>query len=243
MNRYLVTAEEMRDFDSVTIQEYGIPGIVLMENAGRSTFELLNELLEDDQGDVNISVVAGPGNNGGDGYVIARYLVNRGVEVDTFILSPREKIRGDAKANLDILEKIGARIWEIETVDELDQAEEIWADSSIIIDAILGTGLKQDVRSPYREAIEKINSLDAFVLAVDVPSGLDSDTGNIRGVAIEADLTVTYGFQKLGMAMYPGRSLCGQIKVVDISIPQIAVDRRTPLVKLYKDPDLTDYFL
>ena len=243
MNRYLVTAEEMREFDSVTIQEYGIPGIVLMENAGRSTFELLNELLEDDQGDVNISVVAGPGNNGGDGYVIARYLVNRGVEVDTFILSPREKIRGDAKANLDILEKIGARIWEIETVDELDQAEEIWADSSIIIDAILGTGLKQDVRSPYREAIEKINSLDAFVLAVDVPSGLDSDTGNIRGVAIEADLTVTYGFQKLGMAMYPGRSLCGQIKVVDISIPQIAVDRRTPLVKLYKDPDLTDYFL
>ena len=109
MNRYLVTAEEMREFDSVTIQEYGIPGIVLMENAGRSTFELLNELLEDDQGDVNISVVAGPGNNGGDGYVIARYLVNRGVEVDTFILSPREKIRGDAKANLDILEKIGFR--------------------------------------------------------------------------------------------------------------------------------------
>ena len=243
MNRYLVTAEEMREFDSVTIQEYGIPGIVLMENAGRSTFEILNEILEDDQGDVNISVVAGPGNNGGDGYVIARHLVNRGVEVDTFILSPREKIRGDAKVNLDILEKIGARIWEIETVDELDQAEEIWADSSIIIDAILGTGLKQDVRSPYREAIEKINSLDAFVLAVDVPSGLDSDTGNIRGVAIEADLTVTYGFQKLGMAMYPGRSLCGQIKVVDISIPQIAVDRRTPLVKLYKDPDLTDYFL
>ena len=80
----------------------------------------------------------------------------------------------------------------------------------------------------YREAIEKINSLDAFVLAVDIPSGLDSDTGNFRGVAIEADLTVTYGFQKLGMAMYPGRSLCGQIRVVDISIPQIAVDRRLP---------------
>ena len=155
MNRYLVTAEEMREFDSVTIQEFGIPGIVLMENAGRSTFEILNEIIEDDQRDVSISVVAGPGNNGGDGYVIARYLVNLGVEVDTFILSPREKIRGDAKANLDILERIGARIWEIETVDELDQAEEIWADSSIIIDAILGTGLKQDVRSPVQRSHRK----------------------------------------------------------------------------------------
>ncbi len=242
MNRYLVTAKEMREFDSVTIQEFGIPGIVLMENAGRSTFEILNELLEDDLSDVTISVVAGPGNNGGDGYVIARYLVNRGVEVDTFLLGTRERIRGDAKTNLDILEKTGARIWEIETQEELDQAEEIWNQSSIVIDAILGTGLKQDVRSPYREAIEKINSIEAFVVAVDVPSGLDSDTGKILGVAIEADLTVTYGFQKLGMAMYPGSGLCGQIEVVDISIPQIAIQRNAPRVKLYEDPDLTDYF-
>ncbi|MFH0960532.1 MAG: NAD(P)H-hydrate dehydratase [Pseudomonadota bacterium] len=243
MSRYLVTAKEMREFDSVTIQEFGIPGIVLMENAGRATFEILNDLIEDDPGDINISVVAGSGNNGGDGYVIARYLVNQGFEVDTFLLSSRDNISGDAKTNLDILEKTGARIWEIESVDELDEAEEIWAESSVIIDAILGTGLKQEVKSPYREAIEKINGLDAFVLAVDIPSGIDSDTGKICGVAVEADITVTYGFQKLGMALYPGRGLCGQIEVVDISIPQILIDRHAPLVNLYDDPDMTDYFL
>lgn len=241
MNRYLVTSEEMREFDSIAINEFGIPGMVLMENAGRSTFEIIEALFEGDLMGMNISIVAGPGNNGGDGYVIARYLVNRGAEVDTFLLNPRNKIRGDAKTNLDILEKTGGRIWEIETGQELDEAEEVWAESDIIIDAILGTGLKQNVRSPYREAIERINALDAFVISVDIPSGLDSDTGQIQGASIEADLTVTYGFQKIGMAMYPGAGLCGQIEVVDISIPQVAIDQRAPRVEWYDAPDLSEY--
>ncbi len=240
-NSYLVTAAQMRDFDSAAINQFGIPGVVLMENAGRSTFEILRALFEDRLDDLSVSVIAGPGNNGGDGYVIARYLINSGAEVQTFLLSPPEKIQGDARTNLNILQKMGAKIWQVDTVKGIESVEATWAGSEVIVDAILGTGLKSDVRSPYREVIEMINTLPSFKLSVDIPSGLDSDTGEIRGAAIHADLTVTYGFKKLGMAMYPGRILCGEVELVDISIPQVAVRRDPPSVVLYENPDLTNY--
>ena len=234
-NPYLVTAEQMRSFDFAAINEFAIPGVVLMENAGRASFEILRGLLDDDLDGLHVSIVAGPGNNGGDGYVIARYLINNGAEVETFLLSPREKIRGDAMLNLNILEKMGARIWEINSIDTLESIQEMWAQSSVIVDAILGTGLQSEVRSPYREAIEKINDLDAIKLSVDIPSGLDSDTGKIHGVAISADITVSYGFKKLGMAMHPGLGLCGQTYIIDISIPKNAVQKNTPKVILYRE--------
>src|SRR5208283_4548634 len=110
---YLVTAEEMRAFDAAAIEEYGIPGVVLMENAGRTTFHILKTHLGGDVRDLKVAVVAGPGNNGGDGYVIARYLINHGADVQTFLLSPREKIKGDALTNLKTLEKMSAQIIEI----------------------------------------------------------------------------------------------------------------------------------
>lgn len=240
-NPYLVTAEEMRAFDSKAINEFGIAGIVLMENAGRSTFEILKRLFEDRLEGLLVSVIAGPGNNGGDGYVIARYLINHGVDVDIFLLSPREKIKGDAQINLNILEKMQANIWDVSSEESIESVEEIWAESTIIIDAILGTGLKSEVRPPYSDAIVQINNLSSFKLSVDIPSGIDSDTGEIRGVAIEADRTATYGFQKLGMAMYPGRSLCGEIEVVDISIPKISVDLNPPPTRLISAPDMRNY--
>lgn len=238
---YLVTAEEMRAFDSLAINKYGIPGIVLMENAGRSTFEILKRLFEDSIEGLLVSVVAGPGNNGGDGYVIARYLINHGADVNIFLLSPREKIRGDAQINLNILKKMHANIWDINSQESIEFFHDVWAESDLLIDAILGTGLKSEVRSPYSEAIMKINNLSSFKLSVDIPSGVDSDTGEIRGVAVQADLTVTYGFQKLGMAMYPGRSLCGEIEVVDISIPGILVDHNPPTACLICVPYITPY--
>ncbi len=240
-NPYLVTAEQMRAFDFAAINEFAIPGVVLMENAGRASFEILKGVLDDDLDGLCVSIVAGPGNNGGDGYVIARYLINKGADVETFLLSPREKIRGDARINLNILEKMGARIWEINSIDALESVQEMWAESSVIVDAILGTGLQFEVRSPYREAIEKINSLDAIKLSVDIPSGLDSDTGKILGVAVRADVTVTYGFKKLGMAIHPGLGLCGQTQIIDIGIPENAVQKNTPNVILYEKPDLRQY--
>ena len=136
---------------------------------------------------------------------------------------------------------MGAGIREINSIEAIESVQEMWAESSLIVDAILGTGLRSEVRSPYKEAIDRINTLDAIKLAVDIPSGLDSDTGKILGGAVKADITVTYGFQKLGMAMYPGRVLCGETKIVDISIPQSAIELNPPKVSLYKNPDLINY--
>jgi NAD(P)H-hydrate epimerase len=233
---YLVTAEEMRAFDAVAIRDYGIPGAVLMENAGRTTFQILKRHLGGDVCGLKVAVVAGPGNNGGDGYVIARYLINHGADVQTFLLSPRDKIKGDALINLLVLEKMTSRITVVGDADALNEAARTWNEAEVIVDAILGTGLSSEVRSPFREAIEKINASPALKLAVDLPSGLDADTGRVLGVAVKADLTATYGFMKLGMAVYPGKAYCGLVEVVDISIPLPAIERNPPRAFLYESP-------
>ena len=166
---YLVTAEEMRAFDAAAIEEYGIPGVVLMENAGRTTFHILKTHLGGDVRDLKVSVVAGPGNNGGDGYVIARYLINHGAEVQTFLLSPREKIKGDALVNLHVLERMSSHVYEVTDEESFKQAVRQWRQSQVVVDAILGTGLDSEVRSPYREAIVEINRVNGLRLAVDLP--------------------------------------------------------------------------
>ncbi|HMK35826.1 MAG TPA: NAD(P)H-hydrate dehydratase [Desulfomonilaceae bacterium] len=238
---YLVTAAEMRAFDASAIEDYGIPGVVLMENAGRTTFFHLRNHLGGDVRDMKVSVVAGPGNNGGDGFVIARYLINYGADVHTFLLSPRDKIKGDALINLRVLEKMTPDIFAVSDEEALDEATDEWHQSDVIVDAILGTGLSSEVRSPYREAIREINGSPAFILAVDLPSGLDADTGDVLGCAVKADLTVTYGFRKLGTALYPGLIYCGAIEVADISIPFPAVEKNPPKALFYTRPDAEHY--
>ncbi|MCA1959810.1 MAG: NAD(P)H-hydrate dehydratase [Desulfomonile sp.] len=230
---FLVTAGEMRAFDAAAIERYGIPGVVLMENAGRTTFKILQTYLEDDVRCVKVVVVAGPGNNGGDGYVIARYLINHGADVQTFLLTPREKIKGDALINLQVLEKMTSRIFPVHDETSLAHAARTWHEADVIVDAILGTGLTSEVRSPFREAIEWINDAPGLKLAVDLPSGLDADTGRIMGVAVKADLTATYGFRKLGSVLHPGVELCGTVEVVDISIPLPAIEENPPKARLY----------
>ncbi len=238
---YLVTAQEMRAFDATAIQDYGIPGVVLMENAGRTTFHILKKHLGGDLRDLRVSVIAGPGNNGGDGYVIARYLINHGADVNIFLLSPRDKIQGDALINLKVLEKMTSRISQVTDAESMEQAVQTWHESEVIIDAILGTGLTSDVRSPYREAILELNNTTAIILAADLPSGLDADTGRILGCAVRADITATYGFRKLGMALNPGAEYCGAIEVVDISIPLPAVEKNPPRALLYTSPGTEVY--
>ncbi|MDQ7784193.1 MAG: NAD(P)H-hydrate dehydratase [Desulfomonilaceae bacterium] len=238
---YLVTAEEMRAFDATAIDDYGIPGVVLMENAGRTTFNILREHLGGDVAGITVSVVAGPGNNGGDGYVIARYLINHGAMVQIFLLCPREKIKGDALINLRVLEKMTAEIIEISDEESLEEAARVWHAADVIVDAVLGTGLNSEVRSPYREAVKEINGAPGLRLAVDLPSGLEADTGRVMGVCVQADLTATYGFGKLGMALYPGLDYCGQVEVVDISIPLPAVEKNPPKAILCTDPQPCEY--
>lgn len=238
---YLVTAQEMRAFDATAINDYGIPGVVLMENAGRTTFNILREHLGGEVGGVTVSVVAGPGNNGGDGYVIARYLINYGALVQTFLLSPREKIKGDALINLLVLEKMTQKIIEVTDEESLEEAARVWYSSDVIVDAILGTGLSSEVRSPYREAIKEINGARGMRLAVDLPSGLEADTGRVLGVSVQADVTATYGFGKLGMALYPGLEYCGHVEVVDISLPRSAIEDNPPKAVLCTEPQADEY--
>jgi ADP-dependent NAD(P)H-hydrate dehydratase / NAD(P)H-hydrate epimerase len=240
---YLVTAQEMRAFDSISIQDYGIPGVVLMENAGRTTFQILKSHLDQDLEGLKVAVIAGPGNNGGDGYVIARYLINRGAEVDTFLLAAKDKIKGDALINLKVLAKMTDRIYEASDEECLAEAFEVWSQKDVIVDAILGTGLSSEVRSPYREAIDEINRIPALCLAVDLPSGLDADTGRVLGAAVRADITATYGFMKLGMALHPGLDYCGHIEVVDISIPEQAITENAPAARLYQESSCYEYLL
>ncbi len=238
---YLVTAEEMRAFDAAAINEYGIPGVVLMENAGRSTFMLLCSAISKECSKLKAVVVSGPGNNGGDGYVVARYLINHGADVRVYLLAPREKIKGDALINLLILEKMTDHIYPVLDESAVRRAAAEWGACDVIVDAILGTGLTSMVRSPYLEAIELINEIPAFKVSIDIPSGLDSNTGRILGAAVRADLTVSYGFQKLGMALYPGVSCCGQVQVVDISIPRRCVQAHQPSIVLYDRPEIEGY--
>jgi NAD(P)H-hydrate epimerase len=242
MYEYLVTAQEMRAFDDSAINIFGIPGVVLMENAGRATFIEIQKHCKSKLKGLKVAVVAGPGNNGGDGFVIARYLINHGAKVTTYLLAPRNKVRGDALINLRILDLMGASIEEVEDSESLFRVSEFWKECGLIVDAILGTGLQSDVRSPVREAILLINECPGYKVSVDVPSGVNSDSGGIQGFAVNADLTVTYGFRKLGMTVYPGKQVCGNVQVIDISIPKAISERNPPLARYVNYPDINAYF-
>ncbi len=216
----LLTAEEMRELDRRTIEEVGIPGIVLMENAGRGTADfLLQHFARLAPGPA--LVLAGKGNNGGDGYVVARHLMNRGWRVSTIVLAEREAIRGDAGLNLDILERSGGEIHFAAGKDDLLSLLERQGDARLVVDALFGTGLTSEIRGHYRTAIDWVNASGLAVLSVDIPSGIDASCGRVLGSAVRADATATFAFAKIGHAMYPGAEMTGDLKIVDIGIPTV----------------------
>lgn len=215
----LVTAAEMRELDRQAIEEYGIPGAVLMENAGRAT---VGEMLHAWGGVTGkrYAVFCGKGNNGGDGLVIARHLHNRGAKVAVWIFS--EDMKGDAGVNLGIARKMGLDVRTVSQGLSSETASVRHADC--VVDAIFGTGLTSELAGLYADVAGMINANAARVLSVDMPSGVDSDKGRIMGTAVRADMTVTFGLPKRGLYLYPGAQMAGDIKVADISIPARAVD-------------------
>ena len=215
----LVTASEMRELDRRAIQDLGIPSLVLMENAGRETYRILRREFPGFQGEV--AVVAGRGNNGGDGFVVARYLANAGIPVAVFLLGPRDRVSGDARVNLEILAHLGVAVAEVLTEADLNPVIHRLAKAGLIVDALLGTGLNAPVQELMAALIEGINHLRAPVLAVDIPTGLSADTGEVLGVALKAQVTVTYGWPKLGQVLPPGRDYVGRLWQADIGIPPI----------------------
>jgi ADP-dependent NAD(P)H-hydrate dehydratase / NAD(P)H-hydrate epimerase len=214
----LVTAAQMRELDKRSIGELGIPGIVLMENAGAGGASIIMETLHVQAAD-GVCIVCGTGNNGGDGFVIARHLWNNGYEVEIYIIGEAEQIKGDARINYEIAEKFGLPITEVTGPEEMDILRQDLTSFGLIVDALFGTGLDREVRGIFREVIEAINEAQTKVFSVDIPSGLNSDTGQPMGVAVFADLTGTFAYAKVGQFTYPGYLYCGDVYIVDISIP------------------------
>ena len=218
-NNIVMTREEVRAFDAWAINTAGIPGVVLMENAGRSCAELI----EDKLGDIaepRVCILCGTGNNGGDGYVIARHLLNNSINVAVVIFGDRSKIKGDAKINLDILEKMGQLVVQVNPADAdiTDKVRTFSAGADMIVDSLFGTGLRGQLSEEYIRLIESINARNCPILAVDIPSGLDCDTGRSLGAAIEADYTVTFVAVKKGFTTTQADKYTGEIFIASIGV-------------------------
>ncbi len=219
----IVTASEMARLDRYAIDEIGIPGIVLMENAARGAASFFEEFLPDLL-KRRITVLAGSGNNAGDGFALARIFKGRGADVRVICLRPPEALKGDALVNFQILEKVNVPVFVWKEEQDFDGQFQRIRESGAIIDAILGTGLNSEVRGLFRTVIDAVNALDIPVLAVDAPSGLDATSGSPLGTAIRAGATATFGFIKTGLLIDPGAEYVGRLSLIDIGIPPIAVE-------------------
>ncbi|MFB0509650.1 MAG: NAD(P)H-hydrate dehydratase [bacterium] len=213
----IVSGSEMRGIDKAAEKKYGIPSIILMENAGLGVCNVIEEYFPS-LSNLKILVICGKGNNGGDGFVVARHLINSGAEVSVVLLGKKNEIMGDAKTNRQILEKSSVRVVEIKTVAQLKRLTSDF-NPDVAIDAIFGTGFSGQPKGFYRETIKFINQLPAFIIAVDIASGVDADDGSVKEDAIMADATVTMGFLKRGHILFPGRTYSGDIWIADIGIP------------------------
>jgi len=216
----LLTADEMRELDRRTIEEIGIPGVVLMENAGRGAAELLCRRFSS-LWPGPVLVLAGKGNNGGDGYVIARHLLNRGWRIMTIVLAEETAVSGDAAINLRAFQACGGETVFAPDAERLEKVLRRCRENRLVVDALFGTGLTSEVVGHYARAIDWINDARMPVLAVDIPSGVDATSGSILGRAVRADLTATFALPKIGHHLHPGAGLCGALEVVDIGIPAV----------------------
>ncbi len=223
----IVTAGEMKALDMATIKDYRISGLVLMENAGRQVVEVIKGVLGDVRGKV-VTIFIGKGNNGGDGLVAARHLLNIGTEVKVLSLFNADEIGGDAGMNLEIWRKMEQKIYYLHQGDAINIVKLVLMNTELIVDAIYGTGFRGKISEKTGRVIEVLNDSGKPIVAVDIPSGLEADTGRVNGPCIRADHTVTFGLPKLGLFLEPGADYAGQLTVADISIPSILVERTAP---------------
>ncbi len=220
----ILNAEQMREADRRTIKDIGIASLVLMENAGRQVVAAI-EALYPDLGERRVAIVCGKGNNGGDGFVVARTLQQRGVDVSVFVIGKVTEIKGDARVNLEILGRIGQNVVEVadETAWELHGAEITGHD--LIIDAMFGIGLSAPLTGFYETVVADLNEGGVPIVSIDMPSGMSADTSDLIGDAIDATVTVTLGAPKLPLVLPPAESKSGEVVVADIGIPADVFDQ------------------
>ena len=207
----IITVSEMKELDRKAIEEFGISSITLMENAGRNVAEIAIDVLKGASGK-KVAIFCGTGNNGGDGFVAGRYLLEQGIEVLVYIIGDKARIKNDPLINLNKLEKMGVKINKISLPIKID--------ATLIIDAIFGIGLKGEVKGEVRDIITDLNNTNIPIISIDIPSGMDADTGKILGEAIKAKKTVTMQFPKKGFYIGKASEHTGEVITVDIGIPK-----------------------
>lgn len=210
-----LSRDEVRTVDRKAIERYGLPGIVLMENAGQGAAALLLER----EASGPVLICCGKGNNGGDGFVIARHLDAAGCEVRLLLVCPVEELSGDASTNAEVARRSGLSMHVLPEPVEPQWLDDRFRGADWIVDALLGTGTRGGIRPPYDAVIEAINRTPASVLAVDLPSGLDCDTGRPLGPCVRADITVTFVAEKKGFGSETASEFTGQVHVVGIGAP------------------------
>ncbi len=216
----LSSSVQMKQMDKEAIKT-GIPDIVLMENASVKSFFQIKSRYENIEGALSVAFV-GVGNNGGDAIAISRHLYNNGANVFIYMLTDEEKLNASPKTNFEIVKNMGIQYKIVKNESDFD--EEIIKESDIIIDGIFGIGLSRNVEGIFKKAIELINDSDAFIVSVDIPSGIKADSGEVMGEAVRADLTTTFALAKPGHFLYPGREHSGEVEVVDITTPKYILD-------------------
>ena len=219
-----ITAHAMRELDRRAIEDIRIPSIVLMENAGIRTVDYILARHGRRRRLPAVLIVCGPGNNGGDGLVIARHLINKGYDVTTFVLTQKSRVKGDSLINLTVLEHMGGRIFFAHEEKPDNNFTHAIDQCGLIVDAIFGTGLDRAVIEPIKTFITLMNRAEKEIIAVDAPSGINCESGEVLGVAVRAQYTVTMAVAKKGFFIGAAPEYVGELAVVDISIPRKMIE-------------------
>jgi NAD(P)H-hydrate epimerase len=219
----VLNTQQMREADRQTIQEIGIPSVVLMENAGRQAVAAMEAAYEDLAAS-RVAVLCGRGNNGGDGFVVARTLAQRGIEALVFLLGSVADVRGDARTNLEILGRLGVTVVEISDAQEWELHFSEISECDLVVDAILGTGFRGPVSGLLETVIADVNGLGIPIVAIDLPTGVSADTHDIDGDAIQASITVTLAAPKLPLVLPPADVYGGDLVIADIGIPASVIE-------------------
>ena len=225
--KFAVTTKQMSRIDDYMICVRKIPGIVLMENASRAVVDLIMQKFGPKSGvyGTRAVVFCGCGNNGGDGFAVARGLLVQGFDVHAILVGDEQTVAGDARINLEFFLALGERLFFAHSSGDLQQAAKAAGDAEIVVDALFGTGLTREISGLYHEAISLINEMCAYKVSVDIPSGISGDTGAVMGAAVRADATVTFQYPKIGHCLYPGKEYTGELTVA-----RIGVDEKCPVL-------------
>ena len=234
-----VTAATMRQLDSSAIEGLKLPGVVLMENAGRGAYRLLKKAL-DERGLTRVLVLCGPGNNGGDGYVIARHLANNGYHVVIAVTKAGRELKGDAKVNWQVARNMGLKIQQLRADADVAKIFKRLGPFDAICDALLGTGVSKDLGGLYLDLVRWANAQPCYRFAIDIPTGIHADSSAVLEDAFRADATATFGLPKLGLCLYPGADYAGEIHVVDISIAAGQLEKAPGVELLLDQSDLPE---